>query len=169
MREKKMGMRTVLTRLLGIATVACALVATPGVAEAATTADIPSNVKIAQTESTNPYVADTVTLEAGEDYVVGGEIKINHYVVKGGTEQDPTRIYLTGNASVGHWPGSIKDKRGSGYDELFVLDGAISSSLEPTGMAGLPSIATARAFCPTMPAEKTVTAMVPIKTGSPTA
>ena len=83
MREKKMGMRTVLTRLLGIATVACALVATPGVAEAATTADIPSNVKIAQTESTNPYVADTVTLEAGEDYVVGGEIKINHYVVKG--------------------------------------------------------------------------------------
>lgn len=34
MREKKMGMRTVLTRLLGIATVACALVATPAVANA---------------------------------------------------------------------------------------------------------------------------------------
>ena len=30
MREKKMGMRAVLTRLLGIATVACALVAAPG-------------------------------------------------------------------------------------------------------------------------------------------
>lgn len=169
MREKKMGMRTVLTRLLGIATVACALVATPGVAEAATTADIPSNVKIAQTESTNPYVADTVTLEAGEDYVVGGEIKINHYVVKGGTEQDPTRIYLTGNASVGHWPGSIKDKRGSGYDELFVLDGGYIEFIGTNGNGRTPVYCNGRAFCPTMPAEKTVTAMVPIKTGSPTA
>ena len=36
MREKKMGMRAVLTRLLGIATVACALVATPAVANAET-------------------------------------------------------------------------------------------------------------------------------------
>lgn len=36
MREKKMGMRTVLTRLLGIAAVACALVATPAVANAET-------------------------------------------------------------------------------------------------------------------------------------
>ena len=65
MREKKMGMRAALTRLLGIATVACALVTSPAVASAATTDDIPSNVKIAQTESTNPYVADTVTLGAG--------------------------------------------------------------------------------------------------------
>lgn len=146
MREKKMGMRTVLTRLLGIATVACALVATPGVAEAATTADIPSNVKIAQTESTNPYVADTVTLEAGEDYVVGGEIKINHYVVKGGTEQDPTRIYLTGNASVGHWPGSIKDKRGSGYDELFVLDGGYIEFIGTNGDGRTPVYCNGKSF-----------------------
>ena len=109
MREKKMGMRAALTRLLGIATVACALVASPGVAEAATTADIPSGVTIAETKSSNPYVADTVTLKAGEDYVVGGEIKINHYVVKGGTEQNPTRIYLTENAQQGRWPGSIKE------------------------------------------------------------
>ena len=146
MREKKMGMRTVLTRLLGIATVACALVATPGVAEAATTAVIPSNVKIAQTESTNPYVADTVTLEAGEDYVVGGEIKINHYVVKGGTEQDPTRIYLTGNASVGHWPGSIKDKRGSGYDELFVLDGGYIEFIGTNGNGRTPVYCNGKSF-----------------------
>lgn len=146
MREKKMGMRAVLTRLLGIATVACALVATPGVAEAATTADIPSNVKIAQTESTNPYVADTVTLEAGEDYVVGGEIKINHYVVKGGTEQDPTRIYLTGNASVGHWPGSIKDKRGSGYDELFVLDGGYIEFIGTNGNGRTPVYCNGKSF-----------------------
>ena len=86
MREKKMGMRAALTRLLGIATVACALVASPAVAGAATTADIPSDAIPAKTQSTNPLVADTVTLEAGRDYVVGGEIKINHYVVKGGTE-----------------------------------------------------------------------------------
>lgn len=146
MRDKKMGMRTLLTRLLGIATVACALVATPAVAEAATTNDIPSNVKIAQTESTNPYVADTVTLEAGEDYVVGGEIKINHYVVKGGTEQDPTRIYLTGNASVGHWPGSIKDKRGSGYDELFVLEGGYVEFIGTNGNGRTPVYCNGKSF-----------------------
>lgn len=146
MREKKMGMRTVLTRLLGIATVACALVASPAVAEAATTADIPSNVKIAQTESTNPNVADTVTLKAGEDYVVGGEIKINHYVVKGGTEQDPTRIYLTENASVGHWPGSIKDKRTSGYDELFVLDGGYIEFIGTNGNGRTPVYCNGKSF-----------------------
>lgn len=146
MREKKMGMRAVLTRLLGIATVACALVAAPGVASAATTADIPSNVKIAQTESTNPNVADTVTLKAGEDYVVGGEIKINHYVVKGGTEQDPTRIYLTENASVGHWPGSIKDKRTSGYDELFVLDGGYVEFIGTNGNGRTPVYCNGKSF-----------------------
>ncbi len=146
MREKKMGMRAVLTRLLGIATVACALVAMPAVAGAATTADIPSNVKIAQTESKNPYVADTVTLEAGEDYVVGGEIKINHYVVKGGTEQDPTRIYLTENASVGHWPGSIKDKRGSGYDELFVLAGGYVEFIGTNGNGRTPVYCNGKSF-----------------------
>lgn len=146
MREKKMGMRTVLTRLLGIAAVACALVATPAVAEAATTADIPSNVKIAQTESKNPYVADTVTLEAGEDYVVGGEIKINHYVVKGGTEQDPTRIYLTKDANVGHWPGSIKDKRTSGYDELFVLDGGYIEFIGTNGNDRTPVYCNGKSF-----------------------
>lgn len=146
MREKKMGMRAALTRLLGIATVACALVAMPAAAEAATTADIPSNVKIAQTESKNPYVADTVTLEAGEDYVVGGEIKINHYVVKGGTEQDPTRIYLTENASVGHWPGSIKDKRGSGYDELFVLEGGYVEFIGTNGNGRTPVYCNGKSF-----------------------
>ena len=146
MREKKMGMRAVLTRLLGIATVACALVAAPAVASAATTADIPSNVKIAQTESTNPYVADTVTLEAGEDYVVGGEIKINHYVVKGGTEQDPTRIYLTENARQGRWNGSIKDKRGSGYDELFVLEGGYVEFIGTNGNGRTPVYCNGKSF-----------------------
>ena len=44
MREKKMGMRAVLTRLLGIATVACALVATPTVASAET--QVPANTQV---------------------------------------------------------------------------------------------------------------------------
>lgn len=146
MREKNTGIRAVLTRLLGIATVACALVATPAVAEAATTADIPRDAKIAQTESKNPYVADTVTLEAGEDYVVGGEIKINHYVVKGGTEQDPTRIYLTENACQGRWNGSIKDKRGSGYDELFVLDGGYIEFIGTNGNGRTPVYCNGKSF-----------------------
>ena len=146
MGEKKMGMRAVLTRLLGIATVACALVASPAVAEAATTADIPSNVKIAQTKSNNSYVADTVTLEAGEDYVVGGEIEINHYVVKGGTKQNPTRIYLTENAYQGRWNGSIKDKRGSGYDELFVLDGGYIEFIGTNGNGRTPVYCNGKSF-----------------------
>ncbi len=149
MREKKMGMRRLAACVLAAALAlggAATTLTTPTAAEAATTADIPSNVKIAQTESKNPYVADTVTLEAGEDYVVGGEIKINHYVVKGGTEQDPTRIYLTGNASVGHWPGSIKDKRGSGYDELFVLDGGYIEFIGTNGNGRTPVYCNGKSF-----------------------
>lgn len=146
MREKKTGMRAALTRLLGIATVTCALVATPAVAGAATTAVIPQDVKIAQTESKNPYVADTVTLEAGEDYVVGGEIKINHYVVKGGTEQDPTRIYLTENACQGRWNGSIKDRRTSGTDELFVLEGGYVEFIGTNGNGRTPVYCNGKSF-----------------------
>lgn len=87
-----------------------------------------------------------MTLEAGEDYVVGGEVKINHYVVKGGTEQDPTRIYFTGNASVGHWPGSIKDKRGSGYDEFFVLEGGYVEFIGTNGNGRTPVYCNGKSF-----------------------
>ena len=146
MREKKMGMRAALTRLLGIATVACALVVSPVVAEAATTDDIPRDAIPAQTKSNNLYVADTVTLEAGEDYVVGGEIEINHYVVKGGTEQDPTRIYLTENACQGRWNGSIKDKRTSGYDELFVLEGGYVEFIGTNGNGRTPVYCNGKSF-----------------------
>lgn len=57
MREKKMGMRRLAACVLAAALTlggAATTLATPAVAEAATTADIPSNVKIAQTESKNP-------------------------------------------------------------------------------------------------------------------
>lgn len=120
MREKKMGMRTVLTRLLGIATVACALVATPTVAEAATTADIPSDAILAQRSPNGLLYPYSVKLEAGKDYVIGGEITLGHYEVEGGTKDDPTRVYFSNKPKYG---GQIVDKRDSTSGELFVLKG----------------------------------------------
>lgn len=120
MREKKMGMRTVLTRLLGIATVACALVATPAVAEAATTADIPRDAILAQRSDTGPQYPYSVKLEAGKDYVIGGEITLGYYEVEGGTKDDPTRVYFSNRSQYG---GTIVDKRDSTVGELFVLKG----------------------------------------------
>lgn len=120
MREKKMGMRAALTRLLGIATVACALVATPAVAEAATTTDIPQGVILAQRSRTGLQYPYSVTLEAGKDYVIGGEITLGYYEVEGGTKDDPTRVYFSNRNNYG---GKIIDKRDSTSGELFVLKG----------------------------------------------
>lgn len=120
MREKKMGMRAALTRLLGIATVACALVATPGVAEAATTADIPRDAISAQRSNTGLQYPYSVKLEAGKDYVIGGEITLGYYEVEGGTKDDPTRVYFSNSNNYG---GKIIDKRDSTSGELFVLKG----------------------------------------------
>ena len=120
MREKKMGMRAALTRLLGIATVACALVATPAVAEAATTADIPSDAIPAQRSGTGLQYPYSVKLEAGKDYVIGGEITLGYYEVEGGTKDDPTRVYFSNKSQYG---GTIVDKRDSTSGELFVLKG----------------------------------------------
>lgn len=120
MREKKMGMRAVLTRLLGIATVACALVATPAVAEAATTADIPRDAILAQRSDTGLQYHYSVKLEAGKDYVIGGEITLGYYEVEGGTKDDPTRVYFSNRSQYG---GTIVDKRDSTAGELFVLKG----------------------------------------------
>ena len=120
MREKKMGMRAALTRLLGIATVACALVASPAVAEAATTADIPSDAILAQRSPNGLLYPYSVKLEAGKDYVIGGEITLGHYEVEGGTKDDPTRVYFSNKPKYG---GQIVDKRDSTSGELFVLKG----------------------------------------------
>lgn len=120
MREKKMGMRAALTRLLGIATVACALVASPAVAEAATTTDIPQGVILAQRSRTGLQYPYSVTLEAGKDYVIGGEITLGYYEVEGGTKDDPTRVYFSNRNNYG---GKIIDKRDSTSGELFVLKG----------------------------------------------
>lgn len=115
-----MGMRALLTRLLGIATVACALVATPAVAEAATTADIPSDAIPAQRSGTGLQYPYSVKLEAGKDYVIGGEITLGYYEVEGGTKDDPTRVYFSNKSQYG---GTIVDKRDSTSGELFVLKG----------------------------------------------
>ncbi len=120
MREKKMGMRAALTRLLGIATVACALVASPAAAEAATTADIPQDVILAQRSRTGLQYPYSVKLEAGKDYVIGGEITLGYYEVEGGTKDDPTRVYFSNKPKYG---GTIVDKRDSTSGELFVLKG----------------------------------------------
>lgn len=120
MREKKMGMRAALTRLLGIATVACALVASPAAAEAATTADIPQDVILAQRSRTGLQYPYSVKLEAGKDYVIGGEITLGYYEVEGGTKDDPTRVYFSKKPKYG---GTIVDKRDSTSGELFVLKG----------------------------------------------
>lgn len=120
MREKKMGMRAVLTRLLGIAAVACALVATPAVAGAATTTDIPSDAILAQRSPNGLLYPYSVKLEAGKDYVIGGEITLGHYEVEGGTKDDPTRVYFSNKPKYG---GQIVDKRDSTSGELFVLKG----------------------------------------------
>lgn len=146
MMNVRKGLSGVLARAMGMLAVACALMAAPATARAATTNDIPSDVKIAQTSSSNSSVADTVTLEAGEDYVVGGEIKINHYEVKGGTEDNPTRIYLTDNAKTGRWLGSLKDMRGSGYDELFVLNGGYVEFIGTSGNNRTPVYCNGKSF-----------------------
>lgn len=120
MREKNTGMHAMLTRLLGIAAVACALVATPAVAGAATTTDIPSDAILAQRSPNGLLYPYSVKLEAGKDYVIGGEITLGHYEVEGGTKDDPTRVYFSNKPKYG---GQIVDKRDSTSGELFVLKG----------------------------------------------
>lgn len=104
MREKKMGMRTVLTRLLSIATVACALVATPAVANAETQvmpdgvrADVLSlkqaNNKPVQITEPGSYVLKTaegeVTPSSGYTIDAPDASRIN-----------PVRIYIDGTVYV---------------------------------------------------------------------
>lgn len=120
MRKKNTGMRAMLTRLLGIATVACALVASPAVAEAATTTDIPRDAILAQRSDTGLQYPYSVKLEAGKDYVIGGEVTLGYYEVEGGTKDDPTRVYFSNRSQYG---GTIVDKRDSTAGELFVLKG----------------------------------------------
>lgn len=104
MREKKMGMRTVLTRLLGIAAVACALVATPAVASAETQV-MPDGVKaevLPLTQANNEPVQIT---EPGSYVLKTAEGEVtpsSGYTIDApdASRINPVRIYIDGTVYV---------------------------------------------------------------------
>ena len=104
MREKKMGMRAVLTRLLGIATVACALVATPAVASAETQV-MPDGVK-AEVLSLKQDGAKSVQITEPGSYVLKtaeGEVtpKSGYTIdAPNASRINPVRIYIDGTVYV---------------------------------------------------------------------
>lgn len=101
MREKKMGMRAVLTRLLGIATVACALVASPGVASAET--QVPANTEVLSLTQANN---EPVQITKPGSYVLKtaeGEVTPSMgYTIDApsATRINPVRIYIDGTVYV---------------------------------------------------------------------
>lgn len=104
MREKKMGMRAALTRLLGIATVACALVATPAVANAETQV-MPDGVK-AEVLSLKQANNEPVQITEPGSYVLKtaeGEVTPSlGYTIDApsATRINPVRIYIDGTVYV---------------------------------------------------------------------
>lgn len=116
MREKKMGMRAVLTRLLGIATVACALVATPAVASAETQV-MPDGVK-AEVLSLTQGDDKTVQITEPGSYVLKtaeGEVtpKSGYTIdAPGASRINPVRIYIDGTVYVNAYTtASLSQKR----------------------------------------------------------
>ncbi len=104
MKGKKMGMRAVLTRLLGIATVACALVATPAVASAETQV-MPDGVKaevLPLTQANNEPVQIT---EPGSYVLKTAEGEVtpsSGYTIDApdASRINPVRIYIDGTVYV---------------------------------------------------------------------
>lgn len=138
MREKKMGMRAVLTRLLGIATVACALVATPAVASAETQV-MPDGVK-AEVLSLKQDGTKSVQITEPGSYVLKtaeGEVTpTSGYTIdaSGATRINPVRIYIDGtvyvnsytNSSVGQTRWLFNIKQGSNIEFIGVNNPCIS-------------------------------------------
>lgn len=104
MREKKMGMRAALTRLLGIATVACALVATPAVASAETQV-MPDGVR-AEVLSLKQANNEPVQITEPGSYVLKtaeGEVTPSSgYTIDApdASRINPVRIYIDGTVYV---------------------------------------------------------------------
>lgn len=104
MREKKMGMRAALTRLLGIATVACALVVAPGVASAETQV-MPDGVK-AEVLSLTQGGTNSVQITEPGSYVLKtaeGEVtpKSGYTIdAPNASRINPVRIYIDGTVYV---------------------------------------------------------------------
>ncbi len=138
MREKKMGMRAVLTHLLGIATVACALVATPAVASAETQV-MPDGVKaevLSLTQVNNKPVQIT---EPGSYVLKTAEGKVTPslgYTIDApsATRINPVRIYIDGTVyvngythnSVGQTRWLFNIKQGSNIEFIGVNNPCVS-------------------------------------------
>ena len=136
--RKKMGMRTVLTRLLGIATVACALVATPAVANAETQV-MPDGVKaevLPLTQANNEPVQIT---EPGSYVLKTAEGEVtpsSGYTIDApdASRINPVRIYIDGTVYVNdktnwrveqtRWLFNIK--QGSNIEFIGVNDPCVS-------------------------------------------
>lgn len=138
MREKKMGMRAVLTRLLGIATVACALVATPAVASAETQV-MPDGVKaevLPLKQANNKPVQIT---EPGSYVLKTAEGEVTPslgYTIDApsATRINPVRIYIDGTVyvngythnSVGQTRWLFNIKQGSNIEFIGVNNPCVS-------------------------------------------
>lgn len=138
MREKKMGMRAVLTRLLGIATVACALVATPAVANAETRV-MPDGVN-AEVLSLKQVNNEPVQITEPGSYVLKtaeGEVTPSlGYTIDApsATRINPVRIYIDGTVyvngythnSVGQTRWLFNIKQGSNIEFIGVNNPCVS-------------------------------------------
>lgn len=135
MREKKMGMRTVLTRILGIATVACALVATPAVASAET--QVPANTQVlslgqAGKEPVKITEPGCYVLRTSENQTTPS----SGYVVDvpNATSYNPVTIYIDGtvyvndrtNALVGQERWLFNIKQGSNIEFIGINNPCVS-------------------------------------------
>lgn len=135
MREKKMGMRAVLTRILGIATVACALVATPAVASAET--QVPANTQVlslgqAGKEPVKITEPGCYVLRTSENQTTPS----SGYVidVPNATSYNPVTIYIDGtvyvndrtNALVGQERWLFNIKQGSNIEFIGINNPCVS-------------------------------------------
>lgn len=135
MRGKKMGMRAALTRLLGIATVACALVATPAVANAET--QVPANTQVlslgqAGKEPVKITEPGCYVLRTSENQTTPS----SGYVidVPNSTSYNPVTIYIDGtvyvnsytNSSVGQNRWLFNIKQGSNIEFIGINNPCVS-------------------------------------------
>lgn len=135
MKEKKMGVRAALTRLLGIATVACALVATPAVANAET--QVPANTQVlslgqAGKEPVKITEPGCYVLRTSENQTTPS----SGYVidVPNATSYNPVTIYIDGtvyvngstNSLVGQTRWLFNIKRGSNIEFIGINNPCVS-------------------------------------------
>ena len=132
MREKKMGMRRLVT---------CVLAAALALGGAATTLAMPTAAEAYPSTATKPKQlknelsygeSDVIRLSSGKDYWFAGTVDIDHYEVEGGTKDRPTRLYFTDSSSLG---GPLTVKRDLRYSQhpLFVLKGGYVEFIGDSG------------------------------------